>query len=231
VDAGSPADQAGIKPGDVIVSVNGETFHFFGEENAIDALRRNAGQTVTIGIEHPDGRTELQTIQLRQATQTEGPLGIRQTPEQRFEGAVRYVGHDPGTALQMGAADTSRWFGLILSGLRDVASAFLTNPTAPPEGVQGPVGIARSIGDIFWGQGPILTLYVAGILSANLALVNALPFPPLDGGRMLVIVLKRLLGTRITLEAERVTYFVGFAFLMAFLLWVTYFDVFGSTVR
>ena len=46
----------------------------------------------------------------------------------------------------------------------------------------------------FWNVGPILTLYVAGILSANLALVNILPFPPLDGGRMLMITLKRLFG-------------------------------------
>ena len=76
-----------------------------------------------------------------------------------------------------------------------------------------------------------MTLYVAGILSANLALVNALPFPPLDGGRMLVMVLKSIFGRRISLQAERLTYFVGFAFLMAFLIWVTFFDVLrgGST--
>ena len=56
-----------------------------------------------------------------------------------------------------------------------------------------------------------MTLYVAGILSANLALVNVLPFPPLDGGRMLMLVLKRSPAERISLRAERLTYFVGFA--------------------
>jgi len=101
---------------------------------------------------------------------------------------------------------------------------FVSDPTAAPP-VQGPIGIATSIGQVFRDFGPVMTLYVAGILSANLALVNALPFPPLDGGRMLVIVLKRIFGTRISLQAERLTYFVGFAFLMAFLLWVTVFDV------
>ena len=89
----------------------------------------------------------------------------------------------------------------------------------------GPIGIATQIGDIFFGAGPILTLYVAGILSANLALVNILPFPPLDGGRMLMIVLKSLFGARISLRAERLTYVVGFVFLMAFLIWVTGFDI------
>jgi regulator of sigma E protease len=63
------------------------------------------------------------------------------------------------------------------------------------------------------------------VLSANLALVNILPFPPLDGGRMLMIVLKSLFGARISLRAERLTYVVGFAVLMAFLIWVSGFDI------
>ena len=89
----------------------------------------------------------------------------------------------------------------------------------------GPVGIATQIGDVFWQLGPIVTLYVAGILSANLAVVNILPFPPLDGGRMLMITLKRLFGARISLRAEQLTYMVGFVFLFAFLIWITGFDI------
>ena len=54
-----------------------------------------------------------------------------------------------------------------------------------------------------------MTLYVAGILSANLALVNILPFPPLDGGRMLMIMLKAIFGPRISLRAEQLTYASG----------------------
>jgi regulator of sigma E protease len=66
---------------------------------------------------------------------------------------------------------------------------------------------------------------VAGILSANLAVVNILPFPPLDGGRMLMITLKRIFGTRISLRAEQLTYIVGFVFLFAFIIWVSGFDL------
>ena len=80
--------------------------------------------------------------------------------------------------------------------------------------------VARS-----FGAGPIMTLYVAGILSANLAVVNILPFPPLDGGRMLMITLKKVFGTRISVRAEQMTYLVGFVFLFAFIIWVTGFDL------
>ena len=55
---------------------------------------------------------------------------------------------------------------------------------------------------MFWQAGPLATLYLAGILSANLALVNILPFPPLDGGRMLMIVLKAVVGDRISLAGR-----------------------------
>ena len=66
---------------------------------------------------------------------------------------------------------------------------------------------------MFWQLGPLFTLYIAGVLSANLAVVNVLPFPPLDGGRMLMITLKRFFGSRISLRAEQMTYVVGFVFL------------------
>jgi len=121
-------------------------------------------------------------------------------------------------------SETTRWFGVILAGLGDLVSQVASNPTAPPP-VAGPVGIATQIADIFFGAGFVMTLYVAGILSANLALVNILPFPPLDGGRMLMIVLKSIFGTRISVRAERLTYVVGFAFLFAFLIWVSGFDI------
>ena len=101
------------------------------------------------------------------------------------------------------------------------------DPTAPPP-VSGPVGIATQIGDVFWQLGPVFTLYIAGVLSANLAVVNILPFPPLDGGRMLMITLKRLFGARISLRAEQLTYMVGFVFLFAFLIWITGFDIIRS---
>jgi regulator of sigma E protease len=124
----------------------------------------------------------------------------------------------------LGISQTGHWFGVILAGLGDLASSFASDPTAPPPAA-GPVGIARQIGDVFFGFGPIVTLYVAGILSANLALVNALPFPPLDGGRMLMIVLKSIFGRRLSLRVERLTYVAGFVVLFGFLIWVSGFDV------
>jgi regulator of sigma E protease len=115
---------------------------------------------------------------------------------------------------------------MILDGLGQLGQSIVTNPTTAPPAA-GPVGIAFQLGDIIWNLGPLWVLYMAALLSANLALVNILPFPPLDGGRMLVILLKAIpvYGKRISVRAEQLTYAVGFVALFTFLIWITVFDV------
>ena len=229
VEAGSPAAAAGLQGGDAVISVDGQSFDFYGS-SIIDALHADAGKTVTLGIVRADGTRETVTTTLRSPAEVaagQGALGIRAGDggfQSLFYG--EYTGRPLDQAARIGVDETTRWFGVILGGLGDLAGSVARDPTAAPP-VSGPVGIATSLGDVFRGSGPILTLYVAGILSANLALVNALPFPPLDGGRMLVLILKAIprYGTRISLRAERLTYAIGFIALFGFLIWITVFDV------
>ena len=227
VQPNSPAAAAGLQPNDAIIAVDHRRFEFFGQDQVLTELQSRAGETVVLTVEHPDGSTEDKTVTLRPPSQidkTHGPLGISSPQGKPFEFPISYEGHDAATAIGLGASQTVHWFGVILGGLGDLASSFATDPTAPPPAA-GPVGIARQIGDVFFGFGPVVTLYVAGILSANLALVNILPFPPLDGGRMLMIVLKAIFGRRLSLRVERMTYVAGFVVLFAFLIWVSGFDV------
>jgi regulator of sigma E protease len=231
VQDGSPAAAVGLASGDAILAVNGVQHEFRGDGDVRIDLQENAGRTVTLTVEHADGRVEPIEVTLRTVSEieaskdanglvTKGALGVEQFRE-RFYGTYS---RDLPTAIGVGANETVTWFGVILGGLGDLARQVISNPTAAPP-VSGPIGIATQISDIFFGAGFVLTLYVAGILSANLALVNVLPFPPLDGGRMLMIVLKRVFGARISLRAEQMTYFVGFVFLFAFLIWVSGFDI------
>jgi len=227
VQPDSPAATAGLTPGDTILALDHERFEFFGDKQILTELRSRAGETVVLTLEHPDGSTEDKTVTLRSSQQIDkdhGALGISSPEGKPFDFPISYESHDPATALGLGISQTGHWFGVILAGLGDLASSFASDPTAPPPAA-GPVGIARQIGDVFFGFGPIVTLYVAGILSANLALVNALPFPPLDGGRMLMIVLKSIFGRRLSLRVERLTYVAGFVVLFGFLIWVSGFDV------
>ena len=244
VQAGSPAEAAGFVPNEMIVALDGTTFDLFPAREAgnaaIDALLAKAGETVTLTVEGTDGTVRDVVVTLRPADVAvdKGALGIRGA---QLVYSGEYAGRDLVSAVQAGAAWTVSAFTLILDGLADLVASVVANPAEPPP-VSGPVGIAAQVGDVFWQLGPIFTLYLAGLLSANLALVNILPFPPLDGGRMLVLVIKAVLsgggralrrvGIRVNgpsaeaaISAERLTYLVGFVFLFGFLIWITYFDI------
>jgi len=234
VQAGSPAQAAGLVAGDVIEEVDGKPYSWppFTSVTLLDALKARPGLPVTLTVLHIDGSRTQATATIRSAADIaagKGALGIgvsaadlRITP-----GGIHYA---PGDALRLGWDRTAQATSLIIGGVGDLISNIVNNPTQAP-GAAGPVGIAVQIGDVFFTLGPIFTLYLAGILSANLGVVNILPVPPLDGGRVLVIVLKSALGRRLSLRAERLTYAVGFVLLFAFLIWVTTFDVlrFGGT--
>jgi regulator of sigma E protease len=227
VQPDSPAAAAGLQPGEAIVAINGQRSQFFVGPTMVDVLRQNAGGTVTLTIESADGARRDVPVTLRDPSEIDadhGALGIADL-QNGLDGAS--TTNDLGTAIAVGADETLRWMGLIVGGLASLVGSVAADPTAPPP-VSGPIGIATSIGDVFFQAGPIWTLFVAGILSANLAVVNILPFPPLDGGRMLMITLKRVFGARISVRAEQLTYLVGFVFLFAFIIWVSGFDILRS---
>jgi regulator of sigma E protease len=225
VQADSPAASVGLVAGDAILSVDGRRFdQFEGPVPLVDSLRANAGREVRLGIVHRDGTSQVIAVTLRGPSQLDaqhGALGIFDMAFQpSAEGFVRH----PVDALVIGAGRTTEALGLIANGLGQIVGSIATHPTdAPP--ASGPVGIAISVGDVFWQAGPLATLYLAGILSANLALVNILPIPPFDGGRMLMLLIKSVAGNRVSVRAEQLAYLVGFGFLFGFLIWITYFDL------
>lgn len=242
VDPTSPAASAGIQVGDVIERVDGRAFSAFGSTSIVSDLNTKVGRPVTLHIVHPDGsasdvRVTLRTAAELAANPDRGALGIgRKAGKDPVTGAelpqisLEYrvtgdrVNYAAGTAIQLAADRTSKATQLIVGGVGDLVANFVTRPTQPPQ-ASGPIGIAAAIGNVFFTVGPIYTLFLAGILSANLAVVNILPLPPLDGGRILVLVLKSALGRRVSLRVERLTYVVGFALLIGFLIWVSAFDI------
>jgi regulator of sigma E protease len=222
VTPGSPAASAGLVPGDVITGVDGRTFPYFDNVAPTDYMRERPGQQVTLDLTRPGGTAMTQVVTLRDAADIaagKGALGV----EVRFTVGPT-VQRDPLTALGVGASRTLEACGLVLGALRDLVASVAANPGAAPP-VSGPIGIAEAVGTVRTQQPPVMLLWLIGLLSANLAVVNVLPFPPLDGGRILVAVLQAATRNRISVSLERTTYFIGFVLLFGFLLWVSYFDI------
>jgi regulator of sigma E protease len=236
VSPGSPAAQIGLiggtplqttangeticaTTGDTILAINGERFPSFDDITSGDAplraLSANAGKTVTLTVRHPDGTVEDKTATLRVPTPGQGALGISSFALTRQD----QIQHPPVDAVVTGLRRTFEASTLILSGLRDL----VTNITHPS--VSGPVGIVSAVGVVRTELPPVFLFWLIGMLSANLAVVNVLPIPPMDGGRIAVSIIQRLSGNRISAAFERAVYLVGFLALMALLVWITYFDI------
>jgi regulator of sigma E protease len=235
VQPGTPAEQVGLKPsnqigtddrnqaiydeaGDLIVAIDGHRFPVFDSIDlgaaSLNYLRAHAGQMVTLTVRDSAGVERDVPVTLRQPPPGEGALGIIVHPNLVQD----QITHDPLTAVGIGAKRTFDASTLILRGLGD----FVSNLANPP--VSGPVGIVGAIGDVRTQLSPVFMLWFIGLLSANLAVVNALPFPPLDGGRVAVSIIQAVSGNRISVAAERLAYLTGFILLMALLAWVTLFD-------
>ena len=225
--AGSPAALAGLQPGDTLMSIDGRTHSLllFGTDPTAgwrDDLASHGGQAVTLLVEGIDGaQREVHVLLKVPTSQDNWSLGVA------FGSAsIANSTGDPVSAAGLAVTGTARAMGLILVTLGGIVGSFATNPTQAPAGVQGPVGIASDIGHVATQPDALmLFLLMAAVISANLALVNVLPFPPLDGGKMLIMTVKRVFGARGVGAVEQWAYMAGFALLLAFIGWITYFDI------
>jgi regulator of sigma E protease len=236
VQPGSPAEQAGLmggqqvdttpdgipiydNTGDRIIAVDGHYFPMLDDPTGtamISYMRAHPSTTITLTVRHHDGTVTDLVATTRSAVDIaagKGALGF---------GTAAALGpdiqHGPIDAVVIGARRTLDAATLIFRGIGD----FVHNLGNPP--ISGPVGVVDAIGQVRDIGSPVLLIYLFGLLSANLAVVNALPFPPLDGGRVAVALIQKLTGDRISVAAERLAYLTGFVLLMALLAYLTLFD-------
>jgi regulator of sigma E protease len=152
---------------------------------------------------------------------------LRPPAEAADKGALGITGYDIGystephdvvTAVVLGARRTVDAATLVLRGIGD----FIANITNPP--ISGPVGIANTIGIVRTALPPVFLVWLVAVLSANLGIVNALPFPPLDGGKVATSLVQAAVGERANKFIERFVY-AGLLLMLFLIVWVTLFDV------
>jgi regulator of sigma E protease len=206
IQPGSPA-AANLRVDDVIVSVDGRTFDRSSDLTAYVADRAGETGRPPGRPRRPiDGRQRHTAHPHRRAAQQRGGTHrLRVRPGAGRRGAIdghrtvrrhcaRCIGHlDPGDPDPGGLAEAVG--GLI--GLNDSA------PDA-----RGPIGIAQETGRVL--EAPLVSqLFFIGLLSVNLAVLNVLPFPPLDGGRIAVVLVEAVRRRRMPAEREALIYFTG----------------------
>lgn len=214
VDDGSPAEMAGIQLNDQLLSIDG--IPLTSDETLFDLTERFAGQQVTIKKQTDSTVSEVTAI-LNAEDEGGGFFGVSaaEVEVNRYTYAAPLVGL--ATTAQLGW-ETLKGLGGLVSDL--VGGEF----SEAAESVSGPVGIVvilQNAADF----GIEFVVFLIGLISLTLAIMNALPVPALDGGRLAVSGLFRALKRPLTPEVEQAIHGSGMVLLLLLFALITWVDV------
>ena len=215
VASDSPAAEAGIEPGDVIISVNGTPVQNIGE--VVYDSHLSLGEATTLELRDAEGGTRLVTLVPRlDYPEGEGPMGASLILENIQEVSESYPFWE---AVPKSFSTLGETFVL----LRNEVRSWFARGTVPEVG--GPVAIFQLTGEANHA-GPSYLLQFAAFLSLNLAIVNLFPLPALDGGRIVFVLIEVVRrGKRVSPRTEGLVHLIGFALLITVMIVVTYVDV------
>lgn len=214
VAKGSPAEEMGIRPGDRMLSVNQQKVSTLDEAKAAIDSRR--GSEIEISVNRSEEMLTLRGTPRKDAPEGEGALGVSFAET----AIISYAWYE---APIRGAQATYNTTLAILSALGGVVKNIFVGEKAGVD-VTGPVGIVvmtKQMSDL----GIPYLLQFAAILSINLGIFNILPFPGLDGGRILFILIEKLKGSPVKETVEQWSHTIGFLLLLLLMVLVTVKDL------
>ena len=211
----SPAAEAGIVSGDTLLSINGHAIQNIGD--VVYDINLDLGNKITLELKDADGNLKTATVVPRwNPPPGEGAVGIQMSmvatgnisqSDPFWKAVPKSISSIKDTFVLMGNQITS-WFA----------------QKKAPE-VTGPVGIFQLTGEVR-AAGPSYLLQFIAFISMNLAIVNILPLPALDGGRIAFVFLEVVRrGKRVSPRTEGLIHYIGFFMLIALILVISYFDI------
>jgi regulator of sigma E protease len=210
---GLPADNASLKMGDIILNINDAQADSV--EYVQEITRANENQTVKFQIRRGD---EIFVSEI-----------VPQVYEEFGNRAVT------GVSLMNTAVVSYKFFPAIWQGIRQtvfvtgaifIALFELIKNGQIASQVAGPIGIASATGQMI-DLGFVYILQFAALLSINLGIINILPFPALDGGRLVFVIYEGITRRKVNKKIENIVHGIGFTILMILIVLVTYKDIIG----
>jgi regulator of sigma E protease len=213
---GYPAIEAGLKEGDVITKMDGERIYLQGEVTFISAV--SSGEPIEIEYKR-DGKKYTTTV----------------TPKYSEEDNRYYIGFTIGEAIKCKGFDLIKYSAYeVRYWLKTTVQSLLmlVQGKLSANDLSGPVGIAATIDETIEVAKPygiptvVLTMInFAVLLSVNLGVMNLLPLPALDGGRLLFLLIEVVRGKPVSPDKEGFVHFIGFVALMVLMVFVLYNDI------
>ncbi len=202
------AREAGLKQGDVVVSIDGQSMSSW--TDVVTMIRKSPEKPLQFQINRNGEMIDLTVTPEKKTIEGEtiGLIGVYGPMEKSVVGAIK-----------QGALETYYWTKEIIVGLGHLLTGKFSFDM-----LSGPVGIAVSTHKVAQ-SGVYYLMQWGAILSINLGIINLLPLPALDGGRLTFFAIEALRGKPIDRQKEGIVHFIGFALLMLLMLVVTWNDI------
>jgi len=207
-----PAYSAGIKAGDTIISINGDKVSSWNEVQLL--IQSTKGKELDIVVKGEDGNKRNATLTPIITENEDGTtsyligVGMGGKVQKGFIPSIKYAFETTGSL-----------FKLMLVTVKEL----FTGGVAVKE-LSGPVGIYTVVGEQA-KQGIQSILYLISFLSINVGVINLLPFPAFDGGRILFLIIEKIFKKPIPVKVENTINNIGFLLLMALMIYVTFNDI------
>ena len=216
----SPAQRGGLQPGDVVQAIGGQAVYT--PEDLVDAIRTRPGQALPVTVER-GGKTFTVSVTPRAVPETSPTTGQETTVGKIDAGiatkSVRFEAYGPIASVEHGTARTWDVTVLTLKGFWKLVSRQIDSSN-----IGGPIQIATEAGrQAKEGLGP-LAIFTA-FISVNLAVLNLLPVPMLDGGHLFFFVIEAVLGRPLSLKKREAAQQLGFVLLMLLMVYALWNDL------
>ena len=215
VSSGSPAQEAGVKAGDAVLQANGHKIENSGD--LIRAINLNGGSTMEWLVDRGGGQQIITVTPRFDQDAGRWLVGIL---TEMVGAHTERRSNPPWVALRDSFVNTWELLVLVKQGM----SGAFSQGSAPQ--LSGPIGIAQIAGEFTREGGLAGWLTITILLSINLAILNILPIPMLDGGRLVFVMLEWVRrGKRVPPEREGMVHLIGFAVLIGLIVLISANDV------
>ena len=221
VQAGSAAEVAGFKPGDLVLSINGEKIESFSDMQRVVSI--SAGERLVIEVDRGGVPVALKAVpQLKEIKDNFGNvhrLGVLGISRSMAPGDIKTEKAGPVRAVVMGAQET--WF-VVDRTLSYITGVFAGREAADQLG--GPIRIAQVSGQVATA-GFAALIHLTAVLSVSIGLLNLFPIPLLDGGHLLFYAIEAIRGRPLSERAQELGFRIGLAIVVMLMIFATFNDI------
>lgn len=215
VTAGMPAASAGLKIGDLLMTVNTVPIH--SRFTLPEVIRKSDGKPVTLEFKREGTARTVAIIPVFKNLDGTARWMIGVSPDVKWH--IQKTSLSFPAALQESVRQNRKYATLIVDLLGGIVERRM-----PAKNLQGPVGIAQQAKQAAH-DGPAAFLTLMSLVSLNLAILNLLPIPILDGAMILTLLIEMVMGRDISLNIKEGMMKIGFVFLMMLMVFVLYNDI------